>query len=685
MKHGIAVVGASDRNFWSGHVRNNVTEYGYEGELWPVNPNYATVGGVPAVPSLTQIDGTIDAVVVAVAAHRCPDIVREAVGLGVQDIVVVSDGFAERGADGPGAELQRRLVDACEDDTRLYGPNCVGFADFRRNLCLIAEPIPAVPEPGAISIVSQSGALLSTLMAAVVEDGGSFDWCASLGNAAQFDIARAVDYVCERGTTRSLIVYAETLGRNIPQLRAALTRAREQNITVVMLKAGRSAVATKIAYSHTASVAGDDAETDAFLRAFGVVRVDSLEEMARVAVLAPMVRRELGDGIAVIGSSGGQAAIAGDLAQRDGMKLAALTDRTMTMLRENAEPGSFVENPFDLVGRPGGKKSVDEIFATVWSDPRVGFTLSPWSVVFPDDSPGRQVHRDSISLAVHTARRTGTPTVISSLVNVPWTDWVLRTRRENPQVAVVRGLENTIRALSRLFPGSKVAGGEAAGTAHATPDTDGAVITGEVEGRRVLAGLGLPVVAGEVCATARQAGAATERLTGPYVVKADVAGVAHKAKLGLVVVGCADREGVVAAVEGFDAVFREHGIPASALAGYLVEEMASGTELLVGLTRSALGSFLTVAAGGVAAGAGTASGTLLLPAADDRIAELLGRHLPLPPDAPGFRQAVAAVVRLCAEFDGPALAACSDIEVNPMMVGAARASIVDALLISRKV
>ncbi|WNI19007.1 acetate--CoA ligase family protein [Actinacidiphila sp. ITFR-21] len=682
MKHGIAVVGASDHNFWSGHVRSNVGQSGYTGQVWPVNPNYETVGGVPAFASLSRIDGVIDAVVVAVAAHRCPDIVREAVGLGVADIVVVSDGFAERGPDGPGAALQRQLVDACQDGTRLYGPNCVGFADFRRDLRLIAEPIPAVTEPGAISIVSQSGALLSTLMAAVVEDGGSFDWCASLGNAARFDVARAIDYVCERGTTRSLIVYAETLGEDIPRLRAALTRARDENVAVVMLKAGRSAVATKIAYSHTASVAGDDAEIDAFLSSFGVLRVDSLEEMARVAVLAPLVRRDRGDGVAVIGSSGGQAAIAGDLAQRDRMKLARLTGDTMTLLRASAASGSFIENPFDLVGRPGARTTTDEIFEAVWSDPTVGFTLSPWSVIFPDDSPGRQVHRDSISLAVRTARRTGTPTVISALVNVPWTDWVLETRRANPGVAVVRGLENTIRALSRLFPDHRPAAGHAEPAAG--PVAPAAAVTGEIEGRRVLAALGLPVVAGEVCGSAEEAGAATLRLTGPYVVKADVAGVAHKARLGLVVVGCEDRAAVEAAVKGFEETFKEHGIPASALAGYLVEEMATGTELLVGLTRSALGSFLTVALGGVAAGAGTAAGTVLLPAGEARIMELLGRHLPLPPQAPGFRAAAEAVARLCAAFDTAPLDAYRDIEVNPMMVAADRAAVVDALLVARE-
>ena len=82
----------------------------------------------------------------------------------------------------------------------------------------------------------------------------------------------------------------------------------------------------------------------------------------------------------------------------------------------------------------------------------MGFALSPWSVVFPDDSHDRRFHRASIQLAADTARESCTPAVITSLAMVPWTDWMLALRRDNPHVAVVRGIETTIRALARLFP-----------------------------------------------------------------------------------------------------------------------------------------------------------------------------------------------------------------------------------------
>ena len=681
MRRGVAIVGASANNFWTGHALRNLGLYGYEGEVWPVNPNYDTVAGLPAYPSLSHIDGALEAVVVAVAAHRCPDIVREAVTLGAQDLVVVADGFAERDPDGPGAALQRELVAACQPGTRLYGPNCVGFADFRRRLCAIAEPLPLFDEPGDISVVSQSGAIVSTTMAAILEDGGGLDWCVSLGNAAQFGVARAIDYACERGTTRVVCLYLESLGGDPASLRAALTRAARQGVRVVMLKSGRTDRSARIALSHTASVAGDDAQVDAFLEAHGVLRVDSFDELARVAVLARLGRRPAAPpSVVIIGSSGGQAAVASDLATRDGLDLAPLTGETRKILREAVAPGSFIENPLDLVGRPGAKAAIGQVYSAVYTDETVGFVLSPWSVVFPDGSDGRRTHRASIQLAADTARDTGTPAVISSLALVPWTDWMLALRRDNPQVAVVRGIDMTIRALARLFP----AAARPPGLPSTPAPTTGAAATvlGETAGREVLASLGLPVAAGRAAASAEEAALVMEQLSGPVVVKLDLRGVPHKDQVGAVTLGCRTPAEVRQAVTRSYRRLAEHGITASQVLGILVEEQLTGTEVLVGLRHSALGRFLTVGTGGTGAGRGSAARTVLLPASRTTLEAAAGPFFgPAHPGDPGAVAALDLLERLCAEFETGALTGYNTVEVNPLFVSPERTAIADVLLV----
>jgi acetate---CoA ligase (ADP-forming) len=675
----VAVIGATERNRWYRAFKQNLLAYGYDGALCPVNPNADTVEGDKAYPDLDAIDGEIDAVAVAVAAPRCPAAVRAAVARGVRDIAVVATGFAEVGSSRDGAALQSQLVEACAPDTRLYGPNGVGFADFTNRLCLIGQPIPYDNKPGHISIVSQSGALQAALMAGMIEDGGGVDWCVSLGNAPQFDIARAVDYIVSRGTSRVIAVYAETITADPQSLSAALQRAADAELAVVMLKAGRSALGKKIAYSHTASVAGDDAEIDAYLRAHGVIRVDSLEELARVSVLAPMRRRGRGSGVAVIGSSGGQAAVASELSVRDGLRLATLTDETMSLVKAKTSPGSFIDNPFDLTGGSGVDKG---LFEAVYADSNVGFVLAPWNITFPDDTGLYAPNRMIMDVIISAALETGAPTVVSSLTTVPWTDWITDVRAANPEVAIVRGIETTIRALSRLFPADR--SGDAEHADHAADDDHAALpgLIGEGGGREILARLDLPLVGGETCSGVEEAVEAAERLGWPVVMKLDVAGVAHRAKLGLVKVGCRDRPELESAITAALEALVAHGRDPRDLLGILVQRQASGVELLLGLHRSSLGAFVTIARGGIDAGVGTFSHTHLLPVTDEILADTISEVSGLAHESPGCQAAAAATASLCSHFQNGVLSQYSTVEINPALVSARGCAFVDVLMVT---
>lgn len=670
---GVAIVGASDGNFWAGQVRQNLERHGYTGAVWPVNPNYPSVGGLPCVGSLEEVPGQLDVVVVAVAAQRSVDIVAQAASLGAADIVVVANGFAEQGREAVGADLERRLQAAAGTASRLLGPNCVGFADFRRSLCVVAQPIPEV-QLGDISVISQSGALLTTIMAAITEDGGGLDWCASLGNAAAFDLAAAIEHVVVRGTTTAIAVYAESLGTDPERLSRALQRARDADITVAMVKAGRSRVATRIASSHTASVAGDDAQVDAFLEAHGVLRVESVEDLARVAVLARAITVPVSGGVLVAGSSGGVAALAGDLAQQEHLHLATLAEETRDALLSAVEPGSFLDNPLDLVGRPGQRKHIEDIYRLVYDDPNVDVVVYPWPMTFPDDSQGRAAHRASIELAARTGHASGKPTVITSVVDVEWTPWARELREAHPGVSVVRGLHATVRALARMFP---------APTAQPSPEasSSASTVTGEAEGRRLLRALDLPLVAGVEREGVQDLLEAAADLVPPFVLKVDVRGLAHRSRAGLVVLGIDDVDALAGAAATLRDRLDQLGVQEGDVAGYLVQEMAEGRELLVGLSRSPLGRFLTVGVGGVAAGHGSAATTLHLPIDTASIAGAIACHLGVSPTSHGVGEATTAITTLCAAFVDGTLDAYDTVELNPVLVSPTRAQIVDVLMV----
>jgi acyl-CoA synthetase (NDP forming) len=393
-----------------------------------------------------------------------------------------------------------------------------------------------------------------------------------------------------------------------------------------------------------------------------------------------MVQPNLGHGVAVIGSSGGQAAVAVDLAHRDGLKLPRFRQETMELLRENAAPGSFLDNPIDLVGRPGAKSAIGDIFHSVYTDKGIGFVLSPWSVIFPDDSLERKTQREAIQLAVSTAQRSGTPTVVSSLVVVPWTDWMLQLRYDNPDVAVVRGIETTIRALSHLFPRGSDDDDDDNTEVDVPHDTESYVVLGEVEGREILSALGLPLVRGYVVRTGDEAADALSKLRPPVVVKADIVGVAHKAKLGLVHTNCWNAEEVRRVVLALNDRFDELGLRNDSVVGILVEEMALGTELLVGLTNSVLGRFLTVGVGGVDAKAGTSVRTVMLPTSCDVIQGACAEILRKRSDASDVVAAANVIGELAFEFSEGALAQYSTVEINPLFVSGESALIADVLI-----
>jgi acetate---CoA ligase (ADP-forming) len=675
---GVAIVGASDSSIWTGQLVHNLTTTGYEGAIWLVNPNRSVVCGMPTVPSLGDVGGDLDAVVVAVAPAKCPEVVSRAVELGARDIVVVSDGFSERGPDGAGGEAQEALVAACGPETRLYGPNGVGFADFRRNICAIAEPVPEKVGLGDISVISQSGGILSTTMAALLEDGAGLDWCVSLGNAAQFDLADAVDYICDRGTSQVICMYVETLADPTQRLRRAFARAAGLGIELVMLKAGWTNQSARIAMTHTASVAGNNAEVDAFLAALSVLRVETLEELTRVAVLARMKRRVKTMGaVAIVGSSGGQAAIASDLAHRDGLRLAVLTHETRSFLRESAGPGSFLENPFDFVGRVAAKASSVDLYSSILADPNVCFALAPYSIIWPDyHSAGGENHRASLETVAESAHRTGTPTVVVSLGQVPWTAWMKDFRSRHLDVAVVRGLAVTIKALSILFPAAED---------EIRPDEqdiqhDLEHVLGEMRGRELLQGLGLPVVDGRVCHNTDEVPGAVEALHSPLAVKFDIAGVLHKADVGGVTLNCLGLTDVTEAIARSFERLSNHGIAKERVLGILIEEQASGRELLVGLTRSEIGCFMTIGEGGTKAGRGTSARTVLLPVGElelqntcnEFLADLAGRK--------GGAAMLDALQVLAHEFVSGGLADYKSVEINPFIVNERTAQIADVLL-----
>ena len=171
------------------------------------------------------------------------------------------------------------------------------------------------------------------------------------------------------------------------------------------------------------------------------------------------------------------------------------------------------------------------------------------------------------------------------------------------------------------------------------------------------------------------------RLRRPGRLDDDVPGIAHKAKLGLVTIGCRDGDEVRAAIASARRSLAGHA-PGGA-ATILVEQLVAGSEVLVGLHRSPLGVFLTVGGGGTAAGAGTRASTFRLPEKPDVLRDAVAHAGGIPAGSTGVATATDALVALGGQFASGELDRYETVEVNPMIVSADACWFVDVLMVVR--
>ena len=701
--HGIAIVGASERSFWTLWLVRNLRRFGYEGQIWGVNSRVSQLD-FPLVGSLAEVECSLDAVVVAVRASACAPVVEEAARLGVQDIAVVANGFAEAG-DAEGRALERGLHDlGRKHGVRIYGPNGIGFADFAQSICLLGGPIPRGLRPGDVNVISQSGSLLLMVMQALTEERLGMDWCLSLGNGASTDFARAVEICLDRPGGGPICGYLESIGssaEDVERLAAVLDRAAEMSRQVALVKLGSSPTGVRVAQAHTASIAGDEKAVTAFLQRHGVVLTRDIDDLARFVNLSRRLartKRSRTAGVAVIEGSGGSAGLTADLAAAAGLQLAEFTAPTRDALAVVAGPGSYTANPIDLTASPKDRDTVEAAYQKVYEDPNVGAVLVPFSIPFPlGEGDGQDIHRFSLSMHARLAGRTGVPAVVSSLVIQDWTDWTAEYRQAyGEDVVLIRGTGPTIRGLAHLFPvppaepdDTAAADGpnaEAGGTADGSSIATSAIELGDVldiaEGRTILERLGVAVTPGTVVRDPGEAAAVVAQLRMPVIGKAVVRGLAHKARYGLVQPGCVTEGDVAAAAKQILGILAGSDIPPEAVGGVLFEEMCWGTEIFVGLRRvPAVGGLLVIGLGGAAPESRTRQLTRTLPLRPADVAEIerfLRTYCELGPGGAG--QVLTAALALCDAFTGGALAGYGLVEVNPLIVDSARAVAADVVV-----
>jgi acetyltransferase len=599
----VAVVGASATPGSVGSILlRNLLRTPFGGVVYPVNPKRRAIHGVHCYAALADLPETVDLAVIATPAATVPAAVRQCVERGIPTAIIISAGFSELGPAGRALEDEIRSI--ARGRMRLIGPNCLGVLHPPGGLN--ASFAACMARPGKVALLSQSGAICTSVLDWAREANVGFSAFVSVGSMIDVDFADLLDYFGDDPPTRSIILYMESLGDVRKFLSAARSVARAKPVIVV--KAGRHEAGARAAASHTGALAGSDAVFDAAFRRAGVLRVTTIPDLFHMAEILDMQPAPRGPALAIITNAGGPGVMATDALMLGGGQLAPLSKESLAALGAVLPAFWSHANPVDVLGdaTPERYRQAVEICAR---DPAVQgllVLLTPQAMTDPTETArgitpfARLGHKPVLASwmggeDVRAGRRllneAGVPTFDAPEAAIrAFLHMVQYQRSQELLYEAPRAVpEDSTRNPERVR--HLIAGARAAGRALLT----------EVEAKELLAAYGIPVTPAVPAASAEEAVAAGRRLGYPVVLKLLSQTITHKSDVGGVQLNLASDEAVR---QGFDTIRKNLKVHFHEVAfeGVSVQPMVRGTgyELIVGSSVDAqVGPVILFGAGGV--------------------------------------------------------------------------------------
>jgi acetyltransferase len=580
---GIALIGASSNPSKLSHgILRNMIQFGYQGAVYPVNPRYDELIGLPCYSDISSVPDPVDLAVIILPASITAATLKACGERGIQAATVISGGFREVGADG------RAIEDECVDIARRYGfrllgPNCVGTMDLYTGLDTTF--IKGVPERGHIGFLSQSGAVGGGVVDYVRGKGVGFSCFVSLGNEADVTETDMIEYLADDPNTRVIAIYLEGIadGQRFIQVAQKVTRHKP----IIVLKGGRSDAGTRAVSSHTGALAGSYTAYQAAFEQSGVLAVDSVAELFDVAIALAYQPLPKGNRTVILTNAGGPAAIASDSLADHGLRLDDLSPTTEADLREILVPDAQVSNPVDMLGG-AATKEYRTVLERVLADDQVDIGI-------PLLVPQALVDPVAIANAIgEVAATTDKPVLACFMGDSSIGEARLALHKHHVPMSVFPSdVGRTLGAMHRYskwldtpleplpsFPDLDVQGAkETLACAAHNPHL------GEADTRPLLKAYGIPIVAGEMARTQKEAVAIAQVIGYPVALKIVSPNILHKSDVGGIKLNLADDAAVEAAYRQImENVAQAH--PEEKPAGVLVEAMApKGHEVIVGMRR----------------------------------------------------------------------------------------------------
>ncbi len=690
----IAVIGGG---FFAPNVIKQCIKMGFAGDIWPVHPTKSEIEGVPAYRSVGDLPGAPDATFIGVNRHLTVDVVRALSGRGAGGAICFASGFLEAGADdADGARLQQELIEAA-GDMPVIGPNCYGLINYADGALLWPDQHGGrrlAPGERGVAIITQSSNIACNLTMQM--RGLPIAFLMTAGNQAQTGLSEMALGLIEDERVSALGLHIEGFD-SIAGFERLAARARELRKPIVAMKVGRSEQARTATVSHTASLAGSDAGSDAFLKRLGIARANSIPSFLETLKLLHVVGPLAGGKLSSMSCSGGEASVMADSAEGRCVGFPKLDSAHHARVKSTLGPLVTIANPLDYhTFIWNNVPAMTRAFSAMASG---GFDLNMLVLDFPRSDRCSDADWWNAVTAFEAALKANAAlgAIVASMGENLAESYAegLVAKGIVPLLGIVEAMDAAEAAVSigaawakampsPLWKGRADEPGQAAGLARHSDLHNGEGNAGthpsEAAAKATLAERGLPVPKGIEAGSTDEAVAAAHELGFPVAVKA--LGLAHKSEAGAVRLNLRD-----------EAAVREAAHQLIGLgSGLYVERMiAHGVaELIVGVTRDPIfGPVMTLGSGGVLVELLRDSATLLLPVSRAEIETAL-RGLKLFPLLDGYRgrpkadlAATIGAISGIADFVLAHADRIEELDINPLIAceEGKGAFVADALLI----
>lgn len=578
----IALIGASgDGAKNAGRPQRFLKSHGYGGAIFPVNPNRSEVQGVTAYASVRDIPAPVDHAFIMIPSHNVVEVLKDCAAAGVQVASIYSDGFAEQGADG--AALQAKLVDTARAlGVRLLGPNSMGVINTHNGMALSVNAVLEMPTllKGKVSVISQSGTVLGTLLSRGAARGIGFSKMVSVGNESDISVGELAGLLVDDEETDAILLFLEGI-RDADALVEASQAAHKANKPILVYKLGKSEAGRQLAVSHSGAMASSARTTDAFFKTYGLIEVEMLETLFEMPPLVMNREPRPGNRVSVVTTTGGGAAMVADRLGAKGLELVGPSPALRERLRSlNVHIGSGPLVDLTMAGTRDGVygAALDELLNDSNSD----------AVVCVVGSSG-QFHPE---LAVAPIVESKTTNKFLAAFIAPEAPGSLE-KLNNAGIAAFRTPEACADAVSAALSWCPPKEKPAVPTLSIPLKS----IYHELDALTLFEHLGVPVVPSQMTSI----NADLKNWTCyPAVAKVLSADIPHKSDIGGVRTGLQDASELRRALKEIEAAVKAN-MPEASLEKYIVQPMETGLgEVLLGYRRDPeVGPVLILGAGGL--------------------------------------------------------------------------------------